>query len=253
MDFRLRIYLLILLMVLASLLRGQDASPTDVLFVGNSYTYFWNLAQSVEVLSKANDTQLECVHSTAGGTNLRQHWRGEKKLRSKQRIESGKFEVVILQDHSRRAIDAPDSLLYFGKLLADLAEDQGAKVFLYMTWAREYDPYMQGPIAEQYIKLEKETGATIVPAGLAWQRARELRPGFPLYDEDQSHPSPLGTYLTACVFYKVLTGKSPLGLAHRIIGKDENGDALYLNIQSKENALFCQKVAEEIVEKFNKR
>ncbi len=77
--------------------------------------------------------------------------------------------------------------------------------------------------------------------------ARQLRPGFPLYEEDRSHPSALGTYLTACVFYGIFTNQSPVGLPQRLTAFDKDGEKIYLTIQSKENALFCQKVAEEII------
>ena len=100
-----------------------------------------------------------------------------------------------------------------------------------------------------YTKLAKTINARIVPVGLAWQRSRELRPDLDLFDPDGSHPSTVGTYLTACVFFGVLTGQSPVGLPHRIISNDKDGEKLYLNIQSKETALFCQKVAEEIISK----
>ncbi|MEL6132719.1 MAG: hypothetical protein AAFR59_05075, partial [Bacteroidota bacterium] len=114
--------------------------------------------------------------------------------------------------------------------------------------AREFDPYMQAPIQEMYTRLAGTTGSILVPVGLAWEKARTLRPGFLLYDEDQSHPSPLGTYLTACVFYGILSGESPIGLPHRILGKDKYGEKLYLQIQSKENAIFCQKVAQDVLQ-----
>jgi hypothetical protein len=146
-----------------------------------------------------------------------------------------------------RAIKHPDSLLYFGELFGEAIKESGAKPYVYMTWARVYDPYMQEQITNTYRALAKSIDAEVVPVGPAWQRALELRPGLPLYDPDGSHPSPMGTYLTACVFYGVLTGDSPIGLPKRIITKDADGEKLYLNIQSAEDALFCQKVADEIL------
>ncbi|MCI4671163.1 MAG: hypothetical protein MRZ79_23695 [Bacteroidia bacterium] len=233
---------------------AQLSKGDRVLFVGNSYTYFWNLPQSVEVLSDEGKAPLTCLQSLAGGANLGQHYRGEKKLKTLEKIKAANYDALILQDHSRQAVDHPDSLFHYAKLLIVQARESQPKVklYLYMTWAREWDPYMQESITREYNRLGKETGATVVPAGLAWKRARELRPGFPLYDADKSHPSPLGTYLNACVFYRVLTGKSPIDLPERIVAKDKDGEKLYLNIQSKENALFCQKVADEVVDKFEK-
>lgn len=241
-----------LLCALSSVLIAQDQNPSKVLFVGNSYTYFWNLPQTVAGMAHAQEIQLSTAQSTSGGTNLGQHFRGERELQSVSLIESGQFDAVVLQDHSRRSIDAPDSLLYFGTRLAEKIKASGAQVYLYLTWAREWDPYMQDPIVREYTRLAEASGARIVPVGLAWQRARQLRPGFPLYDDDGSHPSPLGTYLSACVFYGAFTGQSPIGLPHRIITTDKDGEKLYLNIQSEENALFCQKVADEILQSFSR-
>ena len=151
-----------------------------------------------------------------------------------------------------RAIVAVDSLIYFGTKMVELAQSSGAEVYLYMTWSRRWDPYMQNEIRDGYVKLYKETKATIVPVGLAWERANSLRDDIMLYDQDGSHPSPLGTYLSACVFYKVLTGKSPVGLPNRLTSLDQEGEKLYLTIQSPGDAKFCQKVAEEVVEEFKK-
>ena len=250
---RLRfLYMVGFVLLLWGNLQAQEARPLRVLFVGNSYTYFWNLPQTVEGMLDTMDMKAEVHQSTSGGASLGHHWRNEKKLHSHEVITEGQFDYIVLQDHSRRAVDHPDSLMLFGKRWVKEVRESGAQPYLYMTWAREFDPYMQQPIQEGYTQLAAETGATLVPVGLAWERARTLRPGFPLYDEDKSHPSPLGTYLTACVFYGVFSGKSPVGLPHRILGKDAYGEKLYLNIQSKENALFCQKVAQDILQEMRK-
>ena len=73
-----------------------------------------------------------------------------------------------------------------------------------------------------------------------------------LFDPDGSHPSPLGTYLNACVFFNILTGESPVGLPNRLITTDKDGEKLYLTIQSKEEAAICQKVAEQVVKAYAK-
>ena len=237
----------VLLLLINGTLWAQESIPKRVLFVGNSYTYFWNLPQNVAALTKEGKAEIQTQQSTAGGVNWGQHLRGEKELKTRAIIENGDFDIVVIQNHSTSTIDRPDSLAYFGRMLNDLIKKSGAQTYLYMTWAREWDPYMQDPITKKYTDFGKEIDAKVVPVGLAWQRARALRPGFPLYDEDKSHPSPLGTYLTACVFYRVFTGKSPVGLSGRLLSEDKDGEKFYVNIQSTENALFCQKVADEIV------
>ena len=228
---------------------AQNKSNQKVLFVGNSYTYFWNLPQHVAAMAESQNVNLTTRQSTSGGVSLGHHWRGERKLNTIDQIKNGNFNAVILQDHSRRSIDHPDSLMLFGKKLGELIKKSGGQPYVYMTWAREWDPYMQKTITEKYTALAEKINARIVPVGPAWQRSRELRPSLNLYDEDGSHPNPTGTYLAACVFYGVLTNQSPVGLPHRLVSKDKDGEKLYLNFLTKEDAIFLQKVAEETINK----
>ena len=232
---------------------GQEKTPEKVLFVGNSYTYFWNLPQTVNLMAEAKGIEMSAKQTTAGGSNLGQHWRGEKGLNSVNMIKKGKFDAIILQDHSMRSILAPDSLMHYGKLLGELIKKKKAKPYLYMTWAREWNPLMQATITEAYIDLAKEINAEIIPVGLAWKLAKELRPNIDLYDPDGSHPSSLGTYLTGCVFFGVLTGESPVGLPPRLHTTDANGEKLYISINNQNDAIFCQQVAEKTIERFRKQ
>ncbi|MCD6354644.1 MAG: hypothetical protein J7L95_03755 [Prolixibacteraceae bacterium] len=55
-------------------------------------------------------------------------------------IESGKFDVVVLQDLSMATIEQADSVMYYGQLFCDLIKDSGAKPYFYQTWAHEKVP-----------------------------------------------------------------------------------------------------------------
>ncbi|MEL6672244.1 MAG: hypothetical protein AAFR61_08620 [Bacteroidota bacterium] len=247
--FKVRIFLPYLWLIGAfQLLSAQEAAPQKVLFVGNSYTYFWNLPQNVAAMLESRGKSWVVRQSTAGGVNLGQHWRGEKGLATGSLIDEGDFDLVVLQDHSKRAIDFPDSLQLFGQRWGKRIQQAGAQVCMYMTWARAWDPAMQEPISKGYLQLGRDLQARVAPVGQVWQKALAAKPDLVLYDEDGSHPSPLGTYLTACVFFSILTGESPVGLPHRLITEDKDGEKLYLNIQSRETAAFCQKVAWEVCE-----
>lgn len=244
------IVLIVLLLGCSHQAYPQETETKRILFVGNSYTYFWNLPHTVDLMAESQDIDIVTQQSTAGGANWSEHWHGKKSLKSREKIKEGNYDIVVLQNHSMSTINRPDSLMHYGKMLNDLIRENGAQTYLYMTWAREWDPYMMEPIQEKYTELAEQINARIVPVGLAWQRARELRPGFPLYFPDGSHQSSLGTYLSACVFYGVITGKSPVGLPGRLISQDQYGEKLYIQIQTNEDALFCQKVAEEIINEF---
>lgn len=250
--FKKFILLSIFFSLLNPILFAQGENEKKVLFIGNSYTYFWNLPQQFNLMAEAKNENYFAIQSTAGGVNWSQHWRGEKSLTTKQILERQKFDIVVLQNHSMASIERPDSMMHYGQKFSKLIKKNGGEVYLYMTWSREWDPFMINTIAEKYTELGKMLNATVVPVGLAWQKARELRAGFPLYFDDGSHQSALGTYLTACVFYKVITGKSAIGIPNRLVGKDDMEQKVYFNILTKEDALFCQKVADTTVEEYLK-
>lgn len=249
LNFEKTIFLVICLTALISnqTLWSQATDTTKVLFVGNSYTYFWNLPQTVALMAESKNIPLITRQSTIGGSNLGQHWRGDRNLKSKQLVSSGEFDQIILQDFSMQAIQKPDSLFYYGEKFGALIQENDATPFLYMTWSRAWDPYMIEVIQEQYSKLARKINATVVPVGLAWHKAKFLRPELVLYDPDGSHPSPTGTYLTACLFFGALTGENPIGLPARLKTVDKDGEVLYINIQTPNDALFCQKVAADLL------
>lgn len=223
----------------------------NVLFLGNSYTYFWNMPQTVEAISAQTDgVYIKARQSTAGGATWKQHWEGEKGLKSREMIESSKWDVVILQNHSTSTIDNPDQFAQYGAQFVELVRANGAQPLLYMTWARAYNPMMKDQISRGYDRLAKEQKVKAVPIGLIWQLALQMRPGLPLYDPDGSHPSPVGAYLTAIAFYSALSGKGTEALPARIKTVDRNGETLYLSIMSKENADFMQDVVDSYLKKY---
>ncbi len=218
----------------------QGTDTLRILFVGNSYTYFWNLPQTVEAMAIAQNIPLVARQSTAGGVNWKQHWDGDKGLKSRQIIENGDWDVVVLQNHSKSTIDNIDQFHDYGMRLIDLVKSQGAIPVLYQTWAREFNPLMQATISEGYDQLAKKAGIQVVRVGELWEKAQALRPEIMLFDPDQSHPSPIGTYLTATAFFSFFTGENASVLDKRIMDVDRNGEKLYLSIMSEQNAEFLQ-------------
>ena len=59
-------------------------------------------------------------------------------------------------------------------------------------------------MSENYTEVGRAIGATVVPAGLAWQHCLAAHPDIVLHDKNQSHPNLAGSYLAACTFYATL-------------------------------------------------
>ena len=217
--------LLLLCSSLMSSASGQEKKDTlRVLFVGNSYIYYNNLAQLTMVLTDSTDTKLICTKSTLGGGTLGDHWHSRKGLQTRHLLETKTYDIVILQDNSMYPIEHADSTRHYGKLLCDVAKSKGAKVYLYNTWSRKMTPETQPQINQTYQQLAAICDAAIVPVGDAWAAMISTVKDVELYHPDQSHPSYLGTFLASLCFIKTITGQLPHGYPDPINYTDKDGE-----------------------------
>jgi hypothetical protein len=238
-------FIFLVLFLLPSLLEGQQ-KEIRVLFVGNSYTYMNNLAHIVAIMSEGTDTRLVTRKSVAGGAFLWQHWNGDRGLATRAMIAEGDFDIVVLQDNSMAAIEAPDSTIKYMKLFTAYNREFGAETYLFNTWAREKVPQFQSEIDEVYTRAAAESGATRIPVGPAWELALDIRPTAALFASDGSHPSNLGTLLAASVFVRTITGELPDELPPSFQVTDAEGETIYLMGPDPLDREFCARIAEEI-------
>jgi len=240
--------LLIFGLALYSGLLYSQQKELKVLFVGNSYTYGYNLAHIVSIISAESSTRLITRKSTIGGASLQEHWRGGRELETKKLIAEGDFDIIVLQDFSMSAIHTPDSLLKYVKLFSEYNRNFGARTYLFNTWAREKVPQFQAEIDEIYGQAARENGAVRVPVGAAWELAQDLRPMVDLYTSDGSHPNELGTMLSASVFVRVITGELPENLPTLYRIEDASGETVRLMNHNPEDAEFCRRIARQVAE-----
>jgi len=85
-----------------------------VLFVGNSFTYFWNVPQVVQSMATSQEVAIITSQSTAGGATLEHHWNGDRNLKTIERIKEGIWDYVVLQNHSSSSIDNPEKFKEYG-------------------------------------------------------------------------------------------------------------------------------------------
>jgi hypothetical protein len=229
---------------------AQDRKDTlNILFVGNSYTYFENLPQIISIISEGTKVKLVTKKSTAGGAKLSQHWRSDIGLKTKETIRNGNFDIVVLQEQSMGTILEPDSVLKYTKLFCDYIKKFGSKPYLYLTWAREKVPQYQEIINKVQLQAATENDVKIVPVGKAWALAKQLRPDIELYVIDGSHPTNIGTFLTACVFVSTIVNELPTKLKSEYTINDLNGESVQLMYIDPDDAIFCRLVAEQITKK----
>jgi len=216
-----------------------------ILFIGNSYTaYNGGLPKLLTAMAKSAGKTIECDWSVAGGKSLEWHWTEGK---AQAAIAKGGWDYVVLQDYSTQAILKPDKLAEYARKFDEQIKKIGATTVFYMTWARQNQPEKQETITKAYTDIAHELGAKIAPAGLAWQRAFAEKKDLVLHYDDKSHPTPVGTYLNACVFYQVLLNAPP----PKAVPSIYNERTQMPQQISDDLAAFLRKVAAETVADMN--
>jgi hypothetical protein len=185
-------------------------APLRILWIGNSYTYVNDLPRIIAELADSSKVQRPPAITgiLKGGELLKGHWANP----ALQKALLEKWDVVVMQEQSTTPITAPDTLVKYGKLIADAAHRSGARIVLYVPWSQKARPAAEDTIVAAYRVLGNEVHAQLALAGRAWMDVIAQDPGVELYQKDGSHPLPQGSYIAACVFYEVLFGKSPVGL-----------------------------------------
>jgi hypothetical protein len=224
--------LVVALLALSTPVSAQSRDTLDVLFIGNSYVYYNNLADQLADMSEALETGplIRTRHHLHGGYSLLRHLEDGHlpDVVGGGAPDGAPWDVVVVQEHSRLGVPYADE--QSGRLGNDsgfraglagvmaLVRPTGARVVLYQTWAKEAWPGQTRPLAEAYERAARDYGVEVAPVGRVWALVRDELPGVDLFHPDGSHPSPAGSYLAAVVFYATLTGRSPVGAPGHLQG-----------------------------------
>lgn len=189
-----------------SRLLGEEDDIMNVLFVGNSMTYYNTLCKVVESFARKQGKQIQCTASTAGGKNLIYH---STFAGTTSAIQSGSYDVVILQDIVG-TFDG-DRLMTGAETLTNMVKEYNpeAKVLFYMPWPvrnsiQELLPYF----TYNYIETARTLEGKLAPAGEAYYTLYNKYPEIEWYCNDEKHPHAIGTFVSACSVYYALFPES---------------------------------------------
>jgi hypothetical protein len=170
----------------------SDRPGVRVLFVGNSLTYYNDMPSMVQRLAAEDDggPRLVVVDYTAPGWSL---WRASTHDSLLKLLRDVRWNHVVLQERS------DERYPFFDDLNARTAA-VGARTVI-------FDLGLGG--AGAYAEHARRLGATLAPVWEAWENAVARHPGLELYADDEHHPNRVGSFLIACVFYGVLSGRDP--------------------------------------------
>lgn len=232
-----------------------DEVPKSVLFIGNSFFYYNNsMHNHVLKLVRADDPKehYHAVSATISGSGL--NWHNVESLFSTDGMASysfalgnkvvmntrnKKFDAAIMMDCSQCPIH-PQLKALFAETAAKDAEivrKHGADPILFMSWAYVDKPEMTEQLAEAYTTAGNANNMLVIPAGLAFARAKKENPELVLNVPDGRHPTLAGTYLASCTVMASVYQRSPVGNSYHA-GLDDK------------TAAFLQKVAWDTVQDY---
>ncbi len=174
---------------------------TDVLFIGNSMTYYNNLCNVVQGIAAHRGHNIRCKAATNGGKNLIFQSTADNVVNA---IKEGGYEIVVLQDIVG-GFDGDNLQIGTEAIIPTIRQyNPDARIIFYEPWPTKDTilgvsgllPYF----TYSYIQTAKSVGADLAPAGEAFYELYEQN-GLDYYCGDNKHPQPLGTFTSASSIY----------------------------------------------------
>ncbi len=172
-----------------------------ILFIGNSFTYYNNLPHILKQLALTVGKEIQTEMCAGSDKTLSDHIYDSDVL---LKIKSNKWDYVILKEHSLYVLEEKDKLENSLRLLSSKIKEADATPLIFATWAREHLQETAEEISQTYSNLSKKLEIEIAPISTVWQKVLEQDSSIKLYNKDRSHPTILGSYLTALTLYDTL-------------------------------------------------
>ena len=203
----------------------------NILFIGNSYTYFSDLPALFSSLCAANGQEVRVDSVTCGGRRLYENLNefmsdfnpdDEYSKKISELVEETEYDVLFLQEQSCLPILNPQMFLagvvglstiigaWRTVLYATWGRADGSDTLAHFGWTRES---MTKGLYDAYCQAAEIAHAEVSPVGLCFAALVESHPEIDLYDPDKSHPSYAGTCVAALCHYKTVFGEMPRDLS----------------------------------------
>ena len=220
-----------------------------ILFIGNSFTFYWNLPSQVEKMSIERGLNWDIKHFTLPSATLKNLWNNPD---LKSILESETFDHVIIQEHRTNILTNAqgNSKFYFGQITSLIPNS--TQIHFFSTWMypsmQQYNTNNEEyPIENSIKQIIDDTTAKIIPVGRAFKLFQDKYPQFEILMEDNKHPNPNGSYLASCIIFSHLSAESSLNLSKRFRGVDSKGVDIYYSIVEDEVLTIIQQISDEVI------
>lgn len=179
----------------------HNDSLINILFIGNSLTYTNNLPQLVKNVAQKQGMEVHTEMLALPNYALEDHW---KDGTIQERIRSGIFDFVIVQQGPSSQKDGRVMLLDYGARIKTLCDKYGYKLVFFMVWPAKDNWHTFAGVINNYTEAAATTQSILCPVGLEWKKYMESTLNYGYYGADQFHPSMQGSQVAAEVIFTAL-------------------------------------------------
>lgn len=234
-----KLVVLIFSLFLMSCKSGQTQSKKEinVLFIGNSLTYFHEMPQTLQSMVNEAHLNINIHQSTFPGMQLDGHLnhiivsKSENgiSVRNKEKdeftnteikIKEQKWDIVIMQTGGATVLD--NRKIVINETISEiknLVNNPNCKFVLFKTWISLEDYFKQDTVNtiallnNAYTELAIQNNVIQSNNGNKFYEITTTYPSITLY-EDNYHPNENGSFLNACIFYEILTNSKASDLKY---------------------------------------
>lgn len=202
----------------------------NVLFIGNSYTFYNDQYKVFKGICESQGMDIEVQTVVKSAANLGNFLDTTSSEYNKlvEKLQSINFNYIIVQEQSTKPITSYNSFeTDIGKLKELIHKhNPNAKIVLFETWAREEGNifYKENPqytyktaekaLLDAYQKAAEKYDLMISYAGVGFYMSKLRNEKVNLYQSDLTHPSGAGTYLAALIHAGIIYGINPKDVSY---------------------------------------
>ncbi|MBQ8696688.1 MAG: hypothetical protein IJ519_03110 [Clostridia bacterium] len=216
-----------------------------ILFIGNSYTYFYDMPKLFEGLAQANGKSVKVHSVTEGGRKLYSFRDGSDAVTAELDALLGEhyFDVCVIQEFSTLPLTDYKAFISGVDCVSEKLQGRADRLVLYSTWGRkegsptlaEYgwtNESMTEGLRLAYESAAEKIGAQVSCVGLNFREVYTAHSDIELYDPDLTHPSYQGSCLVALTHYHTVFNEFPENTDSLTLSRDETEafkEAILLN------------------------
>ena len=182
------------------MLAKDTRKSLNILFIGNSHTYFNDMPLMVQRRAEADGYDCRVVMIAHGGWYLAQHVE-EPDVRFN--ILFGVYDYVVLQEHAH-PFGPVEKFRDAAVQLNEWIREAESIPVVYECWARKAEPEVQAVMNEAHRQIAEEIGALIAPVGENWWKYQESYPELDMYYKDGAHDSAAGSDFAAKYIWQTI-------------------------------------------------